>query len=313
MIRLLDLAHDAARSLLATGAPVHAFINPVEYHGPHLSLHNDHLVSFGLAKRLHSLHETTRGEHPFVYVDDLAIGVEPTRGQGSRHTPFETACTVVREACRALAELGAHSVILHTFHGAPLHNLAIESGIELLRAAGVRALAPFNAIVRELLEVDGSQYAEAFTHITDVAEREEMIRGLYLDFHGGFFETSMTMHLAPESVSPAFRLLPPCPSITPNTLAANAGKLARLAGRDVLAKELGFAAFALGWQSLDPFPGYTGRPHRATAASGAVFTRHILDRYRALVDDVLHGQARSPAPIMPWIATLTAHGRIGVA
>lgn len=307
MIRLLDLPHDGARALLATGVTVHAFINPVEYHGPHLPLHNDHLISFGLAKALQE-----GSEHPFVYVDDLAIGVEPTRGQGSRHTPFDVARSVIREACRALAELGAERVILHTFHGNPLHNLAIEAGVDALREAGVRALAPFNAVLRELLEVDGSMYADAFSHIEDRAERDEMIRDLHLDFHGGFFETSMTMAQAPSSVSSGYRLVPPCPAITPNTLASNAARLAKAAGRDVLSKELALAAFGLGWQALDPFPGYTGRPHRATARSGEVFSRHILDRYRRLVAEVLEGDGRSPPPIMPWIATVTAHGRIAV-
>jgi creatinine amidohydrolase len=307
MIRLFDLPHDAARSLLASGAPVHMFINPVEYHGPHLPLHNDHLISFGLAKRLHE-----GSDHPFVYADDLSVGVEPCRGQGSRHAPFDVARSVIREACRALAQLGPTRVILHTFHGAPLHNLAIEAGVEVLREAGVRALAPFNAVLRELLEVDGSRYAAAFSHIDDAAEREEMMRDLHLDFHGGFFETSMTMHLAPASVSSGYRLLAPCPTIKPHVVAANASRIAKLVGRDVLAKELGLAAFGLGWQALDPFPGYTGRPHRASDQSGAVFTQHVLDRYRALVRDVLEGDAPSPPPIMPWVATLTAHGRLQV-
>ena len=36
--------------LLATGAPVFLCVNPVEYHGPHLSLHNDRLISEGVAR-----------------------------------------------------------------------------------------------------------------------------------------------------------------------------------------------------------------------------------------------------------------------
>ena len=66
----------------------------------------------------------------------------------------------------------------------------------------------------------------------------------------------------------------------------------------------------LGWQALDPFPGYTGRPHRATREAGAVFAAHILDEYEQLVDDVFFGNARSPAPIMAWVAALTANGRL---
>jgi creatinine amidohydrolase len=307
-IRLLDLPHDEARRVLATGAPVHVFINPVEYHGPHLPLHNDHLVSRGLAGALHE--RLSRHQWPFIVATDLEIGVEPCGGVGSRHAPFEVARAIIREACRALAELGAQRVLLHTFHGAPLHNVAIEAGVELLREANVRVVAPFNAVLRELLEVDPQVYVEAFTHIDDPNERAEMMRELHLDFHGGFFETSMTMHFAPQSVSPRHRDLPPCPPIRPHVLATNAARVAKLVGQDVLAKELGFAAFGLGWQALDPFPGYTGRPHRATRESGAVFARHIVDAYELLVESVLIGDARSPPPIMSWVATLTANGRL---
>ncbi len=319
-IRLFDLPHEDARALLATGVPVYLCVNPVEYHGPHLSLHNDRLISEGLARALHARTHQTNGV-PFVLADDLEVGVEPCRGLGTRVVPFDTARTLIREACRALAELGARKVVIMTFHGAPLHGLAIEAGVDELRARGVKVLAPFNAILREWLEEtsgDGAAYAAAFAHIEDPEERAEMMRGLHLDFHAGFFETSMTLWCAPHSVSPRHRELPPCPPITPNVLASNAAKLARMAsgvllreGRgEILAKELGLVASGLGWQALEPFPGYTGRPHHATAAAGAVFAGHILDRYEQLVASVLRGDARSPTPILAWTAALSANGRI---
>lgn len=310
-ISLLDRPHDEARALLRSGAPVHLFVNPVEYHGPHLSLHNDRLIAEGLSRALHArlaVHPSARA-FPFLVVPDLEVGVEPAFGAGSRHAPFEVARAVIREACRAIAELGAQRVILHTFHGSPLHNLAIEAGVELLQRAGVKVLAPFNAVLRELLDVDPNRFAAAFEHLTDAQERAEMMRAMHLDFHAGFFETSMALHLAPDSVSPRYVDLPPCPPIKPDGLAANASRLARFAGRDVLAKELAFAASGLGWLHLDPFPGYTGRPHRATAAAGAVFARFVIDGYAQLVDEVLFGDGRSPSPIMPWVAAATAGGR----
>ena len=82
---------------------------------------------------------------------DLEIGVEPCPGPGTRRTPYPIVRHLVLEACRALAELGATKVVLMTFHGAPLHNLAIEAGVELLRAGGVRAVAPFNGLLTEML------------------------------------------------------------------------------------------------------------------------------------------------------------------
>ena len=89
--------------------------------------------------------------------------------------------------------------------------------------------------------------------------------------------------------------------------------LAGLGGATALSKELELAAYALGWHALRPFPGYTGRPHRATAQAGAYFARAIVDRYAALVEDVFAGRARSPRPIMQWSARLSLSGRIAVA
>ena len=308
-MRLFDRSHADARALLASGAPVYLSVNPVEYHGPHLPLHNDRLVSAGLVRDLHARVAAGRGDWPLLEADDLEVGVEPAPGQGTRHTPFLVVKELVREACRSLAELGATKVVIMTFHGSPLHSLAIERGIELLAARGVAAVAPFNALMRELLEVDGTRYAEAFAHIEDRAERDEMMRDLALDFHAGFFETSMTLHYAPEAVSPCHRELLPCPPITPHAGLARAAGIARRAGAATLARELDTAANGMGWFALRPFPGYTGCPHRATAAAGAIFARHIVDRFAEVTLAVLDGTARSPAPIMAWSSALTMNGR----
>src|SRR5438105_3637126 len=117
LIRLLDQTLAEARRLTATGAPVYLPINPVEYHGPHLSLHNDALISRGLATDLHARLAARHPEWPFLVADDLEVGVDPCPGRGTRHTPYPIACALIREACRALAELGAERVVLMTFHG----------------------------------------------------------------------------------------------------------------------------------------------------------------------------------------------------
>jgi creatinine amidohydrolase len=309
-IHLLDLPHAEARRLLATGAPVYLAVNPVEYHGPHLSLHNDRLISRGLsidlAQRL--------SDHgwPCVLADDLEVGVEPCPGTGTRHTRFQTMRDLVLESCRALTELGARRVVLMTFHGAPLHSLALEAGVRWLRAHGVAALAPLHLVLRELLMLDDlSPYADALAPIEDAHERAEMAAGLRLDFHAGFFETSMSLHYAPASVGALHRELPPCAPVTPDTRFATASRVARRLGREMLARELEFAAAGLGWNALRPFPGYTGRPHLASADSGAAFARHIVDRYAEAAESVLLGGAEPPAPIMAWAARLSAGGRFG--
>jgi creatinine amidohydrolase len=311
MVQLFDLPHAEARRLVATGAPVYLSVNPVEFHGPHLSLHNDRLVSGGLIVDLHRRLQRRHPDWPLLLAADLEVGVEPTWGVGSRHTSFAVTSEVVREACRALAELGARRVVLMTFHGGPLHNLAIDDGTRLLESRGVRAVAPLNLVLQELLRVDGSRFAPAFAHVEDPDERAEMMRSLRLDFHAGFFETSLSLHYVPESVDPGYRELPPCPAFGGEGPLVEAAKLARAVGRDALADEFALGAVGFGWHRLKPFPGYTGRPHRATAAAGALFAQYIGDAFEPVVEAVLDGRARSPAPIMRWVRYASLGGRVG--
>lgn len=316
MHRLFDLPHSEAGRLLQSGAPVYLTVNPVEYHGPHLSLHNDRLISAGLVKDLHARLLVRHPEWPLLIASDLEIGVEPCFGPGSRHGRYATTRELVCEATRALAELGAKRVVLMTFHGAPLHNLALEAGVQLLLRRGVRAVAPFHVVLRALVNLDAvgrERFAEALAHIEDPAERAQLFDSLQLDFHAGFFETSVALHYAPESVASTYRSLPPCPpypeSRQTRVLAGAAG-LARVLGRNWLASELDFAAAGLSWYKLQPFPGYTGTPHRATAEAGALLARFMVDAFEPWVDAALSIGTPSPPPILPWLRWATLGGRI---
>ena len=75
MISLFDVPHQEARRLVRSGAPVYVSVNPVEYHGPHLSLHNDRLISIGLARAVHE-ELGKRHDWPFLLGADLEVGVE---------------------------------------------------------------------------------------------------------------------------------------------------------------------------------------------------------------------------------------------
>jgi creatinine amidohydrolase len=310
-LRLLDLSLSDARALLEGGTPVWLSINPVEFHGPHLSLHNDRLISVGLARAVHArLVQSGALSGPFVRASDLEVGVDPTPGPGTRTMSMADVQKTIVEACRALAELRPRLVIVMTWHGAPLHAQAIEAGLEVLRAAGIAAWNPFNRALKEQLSLDGSRFAPAFDHITDRVLRAEMMATLRNDFHGGFFETSMAMHYAPSSVLADLSSVPPCPKVTPDAGLARASSWARRAGKNDLADELRMMAQAVGWMHLLPFPGYTGAPHWARAESGAVFARVIEDGYVALLEDLLAGRAAPPAPPLKWVGPLTLEGRL---
>ncbi len=308
MIDPLSLPHDEARRLLATGAPVWLPVNPVEYHGPHLSLHNDHLLSVGLVR---ALHPRVAPDQPLVLCPDLELGVEPCPGPGSRAVPYGAVRRAVVAACDALADLGATNVALMTFHGAPLHAAALEAGVRRLTARGVRAAAPFNRLLREMLFIDVAEYEDVLALVPGADDRAAVRDGLPWDFHAGFFETSLALHYAPDSVSPRYRELPPCAPVRPTPALAGLGGLARRLGANTFARELGFAAVGTAWSGLRPFPGYTSSPHLASAEVGAGFAALLEARFAELLSAVFAGQAASPPPIMRWLRWVSLGGRLG--
>lgn len=314
MIALLDRPHTEARALLATGAPVYLPVNPVEYHGPHLPLHTDALISEGLARDLHAALSVHHPEWPLLMATNLEAGVDPAPGPGSRAVPYGTTKQLVVRSCRALAELGAQRVVLMTFHGSPLHNLALEAGIRALKKLGVPAISPFNLVLASLLRVDPALAAKAagtVAHLERPADRERLAANLDRDFHAGFFETSLVLHYQPDSVSPSHKNLPPCPPLIRNSAVSALARAARSAGKPHLADELSFAALAMGWYALRPFPGYTGEPHLANARSGEIFARELVRIYAERTEAVLVGGEAPPPPIMPWTSWLTFGGRVG--
>ncbi len=305
----LDLPHAEVRALFADGAPVYLPVNPVEYHGPHLSLHNDALISQGLMGRLH---ERLFPGLPLLAVPDLEIGVEPVRGPGSRAVPYQTVCRLVARACHSLADLGAQRVVIMTFHGAPLHNDALQRGVELLLCRGVRALSPMAELMS--LQVDPpadlrAAMAATCETIADSADRAAMLEALDVDLHAGFLETSLSLHLAPDSVAADLSSLSPCPPASPSKAVLALARTAALMGRARLAAELRFVAWGVGWYAIRPHPGYTTRPDLANAEAGRLATELIIERYAATTRAVFEG-APPPEPPMRWLRGLSLGGRM---
>jgi creatinine amidohydrolase len=309
-IPIFELPHHEAQRVLSTGATVYLPINPVEYHGPHLSLHNDALISHGLIRDLHARVDAPRGM-PLLLGADLEIGVDPCPGPGTRTTSFSDARRNVREACRALIELGATRIVLMTFHGSPLHSVTMDAGIALCRSLGARAFAPLQAAQRFLLErEDNSVLEPAVAHIEDRALARSLLDDLSLDFHAGFLETSLSLHYAPDSVSAIYKTLPPCPKLVGHPLIGKlGGALGRVLGSEIQ-REIGFAAVGRAWYELRPFPGYTSHPALAHASAGKFLASQFVDFMAEISAATLDRGEPAPHAFMRWVKSLTFGGRV---
>lgn len=311
---LHDLAHREARHALADGVPVFLPVNPVEYHGPHLSLHNDAVVSHGLTHDVHERLVVAGIEGPLLVAADLEVGVDPVLGPGSRPVSYQMVSRLVREACMALADLGAQRVVLITFHGSPMHNLALDAGVRALKKRGVAAVCPFNALFDHIVGGGTTEHWEQLRAIakglgSDVEAAMELWGAK--DYHAGLMETSLALHYDPETVSPRYRDLPPCPMAVPAPAMARAARIATALGRHNLARELEFAAGGIGWFALRPFHGYTGHPHLASPELGASLADMAAETYADAALAVFQDGAPSPKPGMRWMPAATFGGRVG--
>lgn len=305
-----------ASAALARGVPAFLLVNPIEYHGPHLSLRNDHLVSAGIARDLHAYLAARSGEpaedFPLLVTRDLDVGVEPTAGPGSVFVSYREVRRAVVEACEELRRLGAKKVVFVTFHGSPLHAFALEAGVEWLRERGIVAFSPMNLLLTELLEADGARYAAAYAQVSDEALRARLLADVATDFHGGYFETSLALHYARSSVRAFYTRVPDCPPFAEGPTAKRLLAFLARVGFARAAKEIGLVVRGASWMALRPFPGYTGVPRLASEEAGAAFAELLLALYGPAAERVLSFGARSPAPPLGWVRFLTLYGHLGV-
>jgi creatinine amidohydrolase len=283
-------------------------VNPREYHGPHLDFRNDALVSHGLMRETF---ERLKGAHPpweLVLGDNLELGCGVVPGPGSIQSSAPEVRRQILAACDRLANLGARRVILMTFHGDPSHNLAIWAGVRLLRRRGIDAVAPFNLVLRMLVGQEEKELDDVLAAVPNPAAREEIRTRISQEFHGGFFETSLALHLAPDSVHD-HTSVPPCPRVEPNPALSALGRLARLLRQPAVETNLRFLGLGLAWYGLRPFPGYTGCPHLASAEAGRRLTGRIVGELQRHIEDVFSGEQPLPPPLQ-WLETLTLGGRI---
>lgn len=311
-INVLDLPHHEARELLrATRAPVFLAMNPVEFHGPHLSLHNDRWITAGLSRDLYAALADGRDDFPYLVADDLELGVEPASGPGSRHARFADAERNIVEACRALVELGARAAVINTFHGGALHNLAIDAGVRVFEQAGGRAIAPLAIALRQMIELDPRELDGAIELVSCSSEEKTALReNLRFDFHAGWLETSLALHYAPHTVSPVHRDLAPAPPLGRDRMMSALHGVARALGRERVAVELDFIATAATWTKLRPFLGYTSMPHLASAKAGAHLAAKFVARYAETARKVLFEGAPAPRAPFAWMPMATLGGRI---
>jgi creatinine amidohydrolase len=279
---------------------VYVFVNPVEFHGPHLSLMTDFLISWGLAERLTPLVQKWLKPAQFSIGAVLDVGVDPVPGPGSVATTYAEVSQAVKRICKHLKRIGAQRVVFMTFHGSPGHAAALEDGVHYLRELGIPALNPANLLMTKMRDFDSAEYEDIAASISDAKVRDQIRRRGWTDFHGGLLETSVAMTLAPDSVSADVSQVPDCPDFPPLPLFQRLAKVSARCGKSILAREFEIAADAVAWSQLRPHPGYTGSPRFASQTIGEKIVSRIVTEYDLLIRKVFENGEPAPKPILQW-------------
>jgi len=289
--------------------PIYVYLNPVEYHGPHLSLHNDFILARSFAALLH----TQRFSHiPFIQAPAIHFGHGPASGAGSVSTSYPDLQNILIAMVKGIWQLGYRNFIFMTFHGDPLHNLAIWKAVKFVISKGGQAMAPFNLVLHEFMDYQADNFKEILPLLSvPDSEKQKILENLYLDFHAGAFETSLVLSLSPDNVDENYKNLPAAGNFTPNFIFSALSKLAGSIGQKKLKNELNFAANGLGWSLGPEYRGYTGFPALASKELGDYFVyKKILPMYLQEVENVFERKQAPTGPIMSWVAPLSLGGRI---
>jgi creatinine amidohydrolase len=282
------------------------YVNPIEYHGPHLPLTTDFEISRGIFNRLLPRLQAAEPNLQVIHSREIHRGCDPAHGPGTESTSMKDLKKIVIETTDSiLRELKPDVVLFMTFHGAPTHSAAIEAGVRYVESSGIKAYNPFNLVLKRMRDYDPEWVKPAASFIEEEAFRKKFLDTLPQDFHGGLFETSALMCLSPDSVKVNHRDLPDCEDrkigIGWKALIA----LTRVLGLKTLSRELAIGADAIGWATSKTYAGYTGAPRLANPQIGNyVMDQIILKDYEQGFFKVARKGEKSPRPIMQWTTYL---------
>ncbi|MBL7716877.1 MAG: creatininase family protein [Bdellovibrionales bacterium] len=296
------------KELFKSDCPLFLYVNPVEYHGPHLSLGNDHHLSVGVAKAFFDrVLGPQNPEWRFLESAPIPMGVDPAVGPGSQFTGFEDLVQAVTEAGRRWAKLGCRRMIVSTFHGAPAHNEAIDRAIINWEKAGVLGINLMAIVLDRAIEETDEEKEKLLEKVSDPKKRDLARDRMDGDFHAGFFETSLAMYFAPETVSKDVAEIPACPKIELTSSQQKVLRGLERMGLNRKAKEMKLAFLGLNWMKVKPFPGYSGYPGAANAEVGKEIFERLLPYYEAEESRVFREGKPRTKPVLGWTTRLT-HG-----
>ncbi|MCB9479810.1 MAG: creatininase family protein [Deltaproteobacteria bacterium] len=182
-----------------------ATFSPLEVHGGHLPLGQDVFEADALAVAVARGLVARRPEWSVLLLPPYAVAADCVPLPGSvAFTPKQLAKTAY-EALAPFARMKFARLAYSSFHGGPRHMVALEVASErLTRKLGTPTISLFSVMLARFGQ--NEMLDRAVAEVPDARIRPDE---LHQDFHGGYIETSLALHLYPELVHESWKALGP--------------------------------------------------------------------------------------------------------
>jgi len=247
-------------------------IGPLEEHGPHLPFGVDAFNADFVAETVAGLLKGIDSETTVVKLPVLFIGTHVYRFGGTLWVRQRVIRDTMIDYGRSLATFGFKKMIIVSAHGGPRHFVALEEAARMVsRRHGVQMISLTSRIIVDFLM---GRYVKQISRSMERPLTEEDRQTLAMDYHAGWWETSMMLWQKPHLVDRVYRELPP--SLVPR--------------RKLRLKSA---------QTAGPGLGYLGAPAKASTEFAKASSAALQPDIVRILDDLMNGRVNRKAVTSP--------------
>jgi creatinine amidohydrolase len=181
-------------------------ISPLEAHGPHLPLGVDFFNALYFAERIGGLIIKRRPDSDVVIFPGVPLGTNVYRLPGSVKTDAISIYKMVLQFGQSIGAWGFKNIFVVSGHGSPKHIVAIDSAC--LKSSRKYRSRMHNLSGRLALRFLKGEFSGRISDLMPLPIPEDKRELLKIDFHGGWWETSMMLLLRPDLVKAEYKNLP---------------------------------------------------------------------------------------------------------
>lgn len=274
--------------------------SPLEVHGPHLPVFSDCMEAEAIAARTIEIMQRSHPEITVIRLPVIYTGTDVLPKSGSLMFRCGTLIAVLTDLGRTLSKQGFKHIWIANFHGGPRHIVCLEAAADKVnKKYGARMVSLFSVMINRL-GVDESHMENLLGHIAGLSG--ESLDG---DAHAGVIETSMMLHLAPETVDACYR---DCPQMTMDIMLAREGKPPMLRNMKNISFMDVYRSFKMAIKYIENET-YIGKPDAASPEIGREIIETLAGLGAQIASDIWTGKLdieKAHSPLWPYRLLLTS-------